>query len=109
MRPFSEQFGFGTKGSPFPGNNTPQTITGFGPQQQKESPMKNLITPRAQTSTGRHVKTTSLKLACGLLTVSSFVLASLGAQAADPAYTFNVVTKIGAPAPGGGAFVSDFE
>ena len=39
----------------------------------------------------------------------SCAIIPLASLAADPPYSFQVITRIGNPAPGGGAFVSDFE
>ena len=55
----------------------------------------------------RHIKTTPITLA--LLAAIGLATAPRSACAADPPYTFKVVTTIGGPAPGGGAFVNDFE
>jgi len=43
------------------------------------------------------------------VTIINFGLAPRAASAANPPYTFKVITTIGSPAPGGGAFGNDFE
>ncbi len=55
----------------------------------------------------RHIKTTPTILA--LLAVIGLATAPRNAYAADPPYTFKVIATIGSAAPGGGAFVNDFE
>jgi hypothetical protein len=69
--------------------------------------MQNMKTSRDALGGTRHIKTTPITLA--LLAAIGLAAAQRSACAADPPYTFKVVTTIGSPAPGGGAFASDFE
>ncbi len=69
--------------------------------------MQNLKTSRDALGAVRHIKTTPIILA--LLAAIGLATAPRNACAADRPYTFKVITTIGSPAPGGGAFVNDFE
>ena len=69
--------------------------------------MRNLTTSRDALGAVRHIKTTPITLA--LFAAIGLATAPRSACAADPPYTFKVVTTIGSSAPGGGAFVNDFE
>src|SRR5258707_3955543 len=71
--------------------------------------MKSHKTPPVGQDAGRDRKATALALTSGLVALISFGLAPRSSLAAGPPYTFKVITTIGSAAPGGGAFVSDFE
>jgi len=71
--------------------------------------MKKLTTNRHGIRAAQHSKPAPPFLVLGLAGLISLTAAAGSSFAADPAYTFKVVTTIGSPAPGGGAFVSDFE
>ena len=57
----------------------------------------------------QHPKPAPAILVVGLAGLISVAAASSRSVAAEPAYTFKVITTIGSAAPGGGAFVNDFE
>src|SRR5258708_40004127 len=69
--------------------------------------MHTLKTSRDALGAVRYIKTAPITLA--LLAAIGLATAPHSACAADPSYTFRVVTTIGSPAPGGGAFTNDFE
>src|SRR5436309_1052701 len=71
--------------------------------------MKKPTTNRHGFRAAQHSKPTPPFLVLGLAGLVSLTAAQRSSFAADPTYTFKVVTTIGSPAPGGGAFVSDFE
>ncbi len=71
--------------------------------------MKKLTTNRRGLRAAQHYNPSQAILVLGLAGLLSLAAAPGGSLAAGPAYTFNVVTTIGSAAPGGGAFVSDFE
>src|SRR5438874_13553572 len=85
-----------------------KTRAGSLPAQRKERKyMRNLTTSRDALGAARHIKPTLITLA--LLAAIGLATAPRSACAAGPPYTFKVVTTIGSPAPGGGAFGNDFE
>src|SRR6266550_374120 len=71
--------------------------------------MKTPATNRNGIRAAQHPKPTPPVLVLGLAGLISLAAAPSGSFAADHAYTFEVVTTVGSAAPGGGAFVSDFE
>src|SRR5437667_373038 len=71
--------------------------------------MKKLATNHHGLLAAQHSKSTPPVLLLGLAGLVSLATTPGSSFAADSAYTFKVVTTIGSPAPGGGAFVSDFE
>ena len=68
---------------------------------------QNSNTSRDALGAVRHLKTTAITLA--LLAAVGLATVPRSARAADPPYSFKVVTTIGSPASGGGTFVNDFE
>src|SRR5260370_35997542 len=71
--------------------------------------MKKLTTNRDGIGAAQHTKPTPPILVLGLAGLISLVSAPSSSFADDHAYTFRVVATIGDPAPGGGAFTTDFE
>src|SRR5216684_4720640 len=71
--------------------------------------MKKLATYRDGISAAQHPKSTPPVLVLGLAGLISLAAAPNSSFAADPAYTLKVVATLGDPAPGGGAFTTDFE
>jgi hypothetical protein len=71
--------------------------------------MKKSATNRHGIGAVQHPKPTSAVLVLGLAGLINFAVAPNSTFAAGHAYTFEVVTTVGSAAPGGGAFVSDFE
>src|SRR5437016_6307698 len=70
--------------------------------------MKNPTTNRHGIRAVQHSKPTPV-LVLALAGLISLAAAPDNVLAADPAYAFRVVTTLGDPAPGGGAFTADFE
>ena len=72
--------------------------------------MKKLATNPHGFGAAQHPKPIPPVLMLGLAGLISLAMAPSNSFAvSNPAYTFQVVTTIGSAAPGGGAFVSDFE
>ncbi|HXJ56813.1 MAG TPA: choice-of-anchor tandem repeat NxxGxxAF-containing protein, partial [Verrucomicrobiae bacterium] len=71
--------------------------------------MKKLATNRPGVGAAQPFKPTPSVLVLGLAGLISLTVAPSRSLAADPAYTFKVVAAVGDPAPGGGAFTTDFE
>ena len=70
--------------------------------------MKNLTTNCHGVGAAQHNKPTRPVLVLGLAGLISLAAAPSSSFASDHAYTFRVVATIGDPAPGGGAFTTDF-
>src|SRR5258706_870770 len=75
----------------------------------KENQMKNLATMRRAIGAVQYSRPKRRLATLGLAGLLSFAVTPGKSFAADRVYSFKVVTTVGSAAPGGGAFVSDFE
>src|ERR1041385_5703193 len=87
----------------------PLTESGATRPSRKKTQMKNPATDRRGTSVAQHFKPRPPILVFGLAGLISLAAVPSISLAADHAYKYEVVATVGSAAPGGGAFVSDFE